>query len=181
MAQDEMARIDSETLGATIRADVATKEKAAQDTAVANAQNVDAFLHTKFTDEELYHWMVAEISTTYFQAYQLAYSIAKAPSAASTASSGSTTPATSSSATGTACARASSPARACTTTCAAWRPRTDPERARARDPQARLARSLDPYALVELRENGNVHDQPPELLFDLDNPGHYMRRLKSVA
>ena len=40
---------------------------------------------------------------------------------------------------------------------------------------------LDPYALVELRENHSCLISLPEILFDLDNPGHYLRRLKTVA
>lgn len=40
---------------------------------------------------------------------------------------------------------------------------------------------LDPRALVELRSTGTCTFQLPESLFDLDGPGHYFRRLKSVA
>jgi hypothetical protein len=40
---------------------------------------------------------------------------------------------------------------------------------------------LDPRALVELRSTGACMVQLPESLFDLDGPGHYFRRLKSVS
>ncbi|MEK6804176.1 MAG: insecticidal toxin protein [Nitrospirota bacterium] len=40
---------------------------------------------------------------------------------------------------------------------------------------------LDPLALVELRSTGSCTVQLPESLFDLDGPGHYFRRLKSVS
>lgn len=40
---------------------------------------------------------------------------------------------------------------------------------------------LDPRALVELRSKGTCTVQLPESLFDLDGPGHYFRRLKSVS
>ncbi|ULA65336.1 MAG: Insecticidal toxin protein [Nitrospira sp.] len=40
---------------------------------------------------------------------------------------------------------------------------------------------LDPRALVELRSTGSCTIQLPESLFDLDGPGHYFRRLKSVS
>ena len=40
---------------------------------------------------------------------------------------------------------------------------------------------LDPTALVELRETGSCMIDIPEMLFDLDNPGQYMRRLKCVS
>ena len=85
---------------------MANKDKAAQDNAVSNAQDVDDFLHSKFTNQELYDWMVGQTSTTYFQAYQLAYSIAKAAEQCFQRELAlARKPATSSSATGTACAR----------------------------------------------------------------------------
>jgi hypothetical protein len=40
---------------------------------------------------------------------------------------------------------------------------------------------LDPVALILLKETGECSISIPEVLFDLDNPGHYFRRLKSVA
>lgn len=40
---------------------------------------------------------------------------------------------------------------------------------------------LDPRALVELRSTGACTVQLPESLFDLEGPGHYFRRLKSVS
>lgn len=40
---------------------------------------------------------------------------------------------------------------------------------------------LDPLALIELRTTGRCKIVLPEELFDLDCPGHYFRRIKSVA
>ena len=40
---------------------------------------------------------------------------------------------------------------------------------------------LDPLALVELRATGSCTVALPEELFDMDGPGHYFRRIKSVA
>jgi len=34
-------------------------------------------MHSKYTNEDLYNWMITQISTTYFQSYQLVYDIAK--------------------------------------------------------------------------------------------------------
>ena len=41
--------------------------------------------------------------------------------------------------------------------------------------------SVDPLALVQLRQTGRCTVSLPEALFDLDGPGHYFRRLRSVA
>lgn len=40
---------------------------------------------------------------------------------------------------------------------------------------------VDPLALVQLRATGSCMASLPEELFDLDCPGHYFRRIKSVA
>ncbi|MBX9895652.1 MAG: hypothetical protein K2Y09_10810 [Nitrosomonas sp.] len=42
-------------------------------------------------------------------------------------------------------------------------------------------RQLNPVALLELKSIGTTQVTIPEWLFDLDGPGHYMRRIKSVA
>ncbi|EHK24835.1 uncharacterized protein TRIVIDRAFT_61595 [Trichoderma virens Gv29-8] len=42
-------------------------------------------------------------------------------------------------------------------------------------------RQLDPVALLNLRELGETKFDLPEVLFDLDFPGHYFRRIKSVS
>ena len=42
-------------------------------------------------------------------------------------------------------------------------------------------RQLDPFALLALKMMGSCTIVVPEWLFDRDCPGHYMRRVKSVA
>lgn len=39
----------------------------------------------------------------------------------------------------------------------------------------------DPLALIQLRATGRCTVRLPEMLFDMDGPGHYFRRIKSVA
>jgi hypothetical protein len=40
---------------------------------------------------------------------------------------------------------------------------------------------LDPLALLKLKAKGSCEFTVPEWLFDLDSPGHYFRRIKTVA
>ncbi|KAJ8108287.1 hypothetical protein OPT61_g8277 [Boeremia exigua] len=42
-------------------------------------------------------------------------------------------------------------------------------------------RSLNPLSLIRLREKGTCDFSLDEMLFDMDFPGHYLRRLKSVS
>jgi len=41
-------------------------------------------------------------------------------------------------------------------------------------------RQIDPYALNQLREKGDAKFKVPEVLFDIDHPGYYDRRIKSI-
>ncbi|AGL03145.1 hypothetical protein [Desulfoscipio gibsoniae] len=40
---------------------------------------------------------------------------------------------------------------------------------------------VDPFALIQLRTTGRCTVRLPEALFDMDGPGHYFRRIKTVA
>jgi len=42
-------------------------------------------------------------------------------------------------------------------------------------------RQINPVALLQLKETGTCEFGLPEVLFDMDYPGHYLRRLKSVS
>ncbi|KAJ4982592.1 toxin subunit protein [Stagonosporopsis vannaccii] len=42
-------------------------------------------------------------------------------------------------------------------------------------------RGLDPLSLIRLREQGTCDFSLDEIIFDMDFPGHYLRRLKSVS
>ena len=44
---------------------------------IANAQEIDQFLHDKFTNEELYLWMQGEISRLYYEYYRFAFDTAR--------------------------------------------------------------------------------------------------------
>ena len=44
---------------------------------VSQLQAVEDFLKNKFTSQQLYQWMLGQLSTLYFQAYQLAYTMAQ--------------------------------------------------------------------------------------------------------
>lgn len=182
LANDDIARVDAEAAMARIRVDVARKEKGSQDIAAQEASDVDDFLHTKFTNDQLYDWMVDQTSTTYFQAYQLAYSAAKAAeqcfrrelgipdsrfiqfgywdSLRQGLSAGD---------------KLLYDLRRLDSAFYLGHDREDEV-----TDTVSLA-NLDPYALMELRENRSCVVQLPELMFDLKHPGHYMRRLKAVS
>ncbi len=77
MASKELEQIAKQLNGANARLDIANKDLANQDLQISNSQAVSQFMLSKYTDQELYQWMIGRISQTYFQAYQLAYNLAK--------------------------------------------------------------------------------------------------------
>src|SRR5699024_10829951 len=44
---------------------------------IEQAEAEDEYLRNKYTNEQLYNWMLSEVSSVYFQAYHLAYDMAK--------------------------------------------------------------------------------------------------------
>jgi hypothetical protein len=73
----EMQQISKQILAATVRQAIANQDVTNQQLQIDNAQAEDDFMHSKFTNTDLYAYMIGQISTTYFQSYQLAYAMAK--------------------------------------------------------------------------------------------------------
>ncbi|MFE6063813.1 neuraminidase-like domain-containing protein [Streptomyces sp. NPDC056431] len=149
---------------------------------MTNSRDADVLLRGKYTNQELYDWMVGQLGTSYFQAYQLAYDVAKRAERALRHELGTD--------------------ETDFVSFGHWdslhkgllageRLLTDLHRmdaayyeANARELELTKRISLaqlDPGALQSLKETGRAYVSLPEALFDLDTPGHYMRRLKQVS
>ena len=181
-AAREIMHIDQQLLAASIREAVANAEVEAQRKQIGQATEMADLLETKYTNQELYDWMVTQISAVYFQAYQLAYDVAKRAE------------------------RAFRYELAAKDTnyvqfgywdsvrkglLAGERLLHDIRRMEVAyleqdQREHELVKhvsvwQLHPEGLLELRETGSCFFELPEPLFDLDHPGHYMRRIKSVS
>jgi hypothetical protein len=77
LANKELEQLDKQIASAQKKYDIAQNELANQDLQISNSQAVDQFMHSKYTNQDLYDWMIGQISQTYFQAYQLAFDLAK--------------------------------------------------------------------------------------------------------
>ncbi|MDQ1053860.1 peptidoglycan hydrolase-like protein with peptidoglycan-binding domain [Arthrobacter sp. SORGH_AS 212] len=77
LARKELSRLAKEIVVAQVREAVSQHELDAHLHAVEAAQSVDEFLRSKYTGAELYEWTLGQLSTVYFQAYQLAYDRAR--------------------------------------------------------------------------------------------------------
>ncbi|PWB49644.1 MAG: hypothetical protein C3F06_13815 [Candidatus Methanoperedenaceae archaeon] len=182
LAATEMAQIDKQIIAAEIRHSIAEKELENHELQRENAEEIEAYMKDKFTNKELYNWMIGQISSIYFQTYQLGYDVAKRTERAyryelgledsnfiqfgywDSLKKG---------------------------LLAGEKLHYDLKRMEVTylDQNKReyeitkhvsLA-LLDPVALIKLKETGECFMDLPEALFDLDYPGHYMRRIKSAS
>ncbi len=182
LADKELERIDKQIAAAEIRRAVAQNELDNHTKQIEQARAVDAFMQDKFTNEELYDWMVSQLSAVYFQSYQLAYDLARRAEKAYQH-------------------ELALPEQSFIDfgywdslkkgLLAGERLHRDLKRMEVAylDNDRRQyelskhisLRMLDPIALINLREEGECFISIPHVLFDLDYPGHYLRRIKAVS
>lgn len=182
LANKELEQIERQIAASDIRVAIAEKELRNHDLQVENAREADDFMRSKFTNRELYDWMVGQISGIYFQSYQLAYDVAKRAELAYRHELG---------------LRESSFIQfgywdsLKKGLLAGERLSYDLKRMEIAylDQNKReyeivkhvSLMSIDPVALVKLKQAGDCFVTLPEALFDIDYTGHYMRRIKSVG
>lgn len=181
-AAREIMQIDRQITAAAIRKAITRLEREQIERQIAQAELVEEHFKTKYTNAELYGWMQGQIAGIYFQAYQLASALAKQAERCFRFERGVTN---------------SNYIQA-----GVWdnlrkgllageklqlqlkqleRAYLDQNR---RDFEITRQVSLlqhAPLALIRLRETGRCEFDIPESLYDMDYPGHYMRRIKSVS
>jgi hypothetical protein len=170
-------------VAARIRLEIAERELDNHAAQVTHAQAIDAYMRGKFSNLELYDWMSGQLATLYFQTYQLAFDLAKRAERAYRHE------------------LAIKPTEPPIIKFGHWdslhkgllageRLGHDLERLDlaymdrdVREFELRKSVSLaevDPAQLQALRETGKCDFGVPEVLFDLDHPGHYLRRIRAV-
>src|SRR5262249_52801091 len=71
LAAREVKQIEQQVTAAQIRLAIAQRELANHDLQIDNARATDEFLRGKYTSQDLYQWMIGQVSGAYFQSYQL--------------------------------------------------------------------------------------------------------------
>jgi hypothetical protein len=181
LAKKEIAQVDQQIVVAEIRKDSAESDLKSHDVQIENSKKSDEFMRARFTNKELYDWMVGQISAVYFKSYQLAHEFAKKAER---------------------CYRFELGNDDAFISYGYWdsmkkglqsadglihdikRMQTSYLEKNKREYEITKHVSLaqlDPLALVRLRATGSTDFELPEVLFDMDHPGQYFRRLKSVA
>jgi hypothetical protein len=77
LAERELEQLDRQIASAELRIAIAEKDFDNHLLQIENSKAIDEFMHSKYTNLELYDWMIGQVSQVYFQSYQLAYDLAK--------------------------------------------------------------------------------------------------------
>jgi hypothetical protein len=181
-ARKELEQIEKQLVAAEIRMAIAEKELKNHEKQIDNANEVDAYLKSKYTNKELYNWMISQLSTLYFGSYQLAYDLARRAEMAYRHELGLP---------GSDFIKFGYWDSLKKGLLAGERLHFDLKRMeiayleqnrREYEITKHVSLALvDPTQLLRLKQTGECYLNLPEVIFDLDFPGHYMRRIKSVS
>jgi hypothetical protein len=181
MSRSELAQIDQQIVAAELRKEIAGKDLAAHDLQIENAEKMSAAMLDKYTNQQLYQWMVDQITSVYYSAYKLAYDTAKKAERCYQHELGTSD-------TFLAFQYWDSRKKGLQTADKLLydlkRMETSYLEANRREYEITRhvsLRQLDPLALARLRATGTCDFEIPEVLYDMDYPGQYFRRIKSVA
>ena len=185
LAAHELMQIGRQILTSLIAEQIAHHEYLDIQQQIKNAQEVDQFLQDKFTNEELYGWMRGEISRLYYEYYRFAFDTARKSEKTMKQEllrpeldaqdfvkfnywDGGRKGLLSGEALYLDVKRME----------LAYHDNNKRELELTRHVSLR---QLNPLALLTLKATGSCQVTIPEWLYDRDCPGHYMRRIKSVA
>lgn len=181
LSDKELKQIDEQITAANIRLEIFKTDLKNHDLQIENSQKTDEFMRSKFTNKDLYQWMIAQISGVYFRAYQLAYNTAKKAERSYQHELGTTD-------TFLQYGYWDSLKKGLQSADVLYhdikRMETSYFDANKREYELTKHVSLallDPLALVRLRATSACDFEIPEALFDMDHPGHYFRRIKTVS
>jgi Tc toxin complex TcA C-terminal TcB-binding domain len=182
LAFKELAQIDKQIAAANIRVAIAERDLDNTIRQIEQSEEIQEFLRNKYTGEELYSWMQGEISTIYFQCYQMAYDLAKKAERCYRFERGLTN------SNFIRFGAWDSLRKGLLSGERLYLQLKQMERAfmegNRREYELTKHYSLmlnDPQALISLKGLGQCEIELPEALFDTDYPGHYMRRVKNVS
>jgi hypothetical protein len=181
-AAREIDTIHKQCLAARLRLDIAVREQTNTEQQMSDAADVETFLKTKATNTELFSWLEGEIGGLWSQAHDLAKQMARRAEQCYRFERGAPT------ASFIAPSQYTGLKEKLIEGERLYLALRQMERSYLEQDQREYEitkhvsiASLDPLQLISLKETGACVIDLPEALFDLDFPGHYFRRIKSVS
>ena len=182
LAKLEMDQLDKQIEVSEIQKNIAIEERKNNRLQLQNLKEVEEVMRSKFTNEELYQWVIDQVSKIFFKSYQLVYDLAKKAEKAyqfEIADDNSNF-----------------------IQFGYWDSlkkgllsgdklffdlkRMESAYMERNKREFEITQSfslmqLNPFALIKLKNEGSGLFDIPEMAFDLVYPGHYFRRIKSVS
>jgi len=182
LATKELAQIDKQITAAEIRIAIAENDLSTHDKQIENSKGVEEFLRNKYTNQDLYGWMLSQISAVYFQSYKLAYDMAKRAERAFRFERGVTESNFIQFGYWDSFTKGLLAGEKLLLDLKRMEVAYMDQNRREHEITKHVSLMLhDPLALIQLKETGRCEVELPERVFDADFPGHYMRRIKSVS
>jgi hypothetical protein len=181
MSQHDIDQIDRQIKAAELRKLIAEKEIEIHEKILEQTDQVYDFMKDKFTSKDLYQWMSSQLQGVYFQAYKMAYELAKSAERAFHYERNSSD---------------------IYVNFGHWDSLKKgllageklmlelnqlekayiEENARTFEIEKSISlNQLDPKHLLDVKQNGKCEFELAERLFDLDFPGHYCRKIKTIS
>ena len=181
IADHELEQLEAQKVAALTQVELAKAELANLEKQIEDSEVIDAFIRSRYTNDQLYDWLARRIKQVYKQAYNLAHRMALAAEQAY---------------------RFELQREDSFIGYQYWDQthagllagdmlvqdlrRMDAAYIDNYQREYELTKvvslaQVDPYALAILRETGKCYFTVPEWVYDLDHPGHIRRRIKSVS
>jgi hypothetical protein len=178
----ELSQLDAQLDAADVRVAIAQSELRNQSTLVEQSKAVGDFLQEKHTTEELYEWMVGQLASLYYQSYELAYKVAKQAEVAFRRDLGLRSSDWIQFGYWDSLKRGLLAGESLALDLKRMEAAYLEQNARDYEITKHVSLlSLDPKAFLDLKSTGTCQFELPEWLFDLDYPGHYLRRIRSAS
>lgn len=182
LATKEIMHVDKQILGARIRKAIAERELDNHRKQIEQVKETEQFMKDKYTNRELYNWMVGQISSIYFQSYQLAYDVAKRAERAYRQELGLGDSNFIQFGYWDSLRKGLLSGEALFQDIKRMEVSYLEKNRREYEITKHVSLlQVDPLALIKLRITGVCEVSLPEELFDMDGPGQYFRRIKNVA
>jgi len=181
LAKKELAQIDKQIVAAEIRKELSETDFKNHELQIDNAKKTDEFMRSKFTNKELYDWMIGQISSVYFRAYQLAHDFAKKAERSYRFELGNDDSFISYGYWDSMKKGLQSADHLIHDIKRMETSYLDKHKREYELTKHVSLSILDPLALVRLRATGVCDFEIPEAIYDMDHAGHYFRRIKSVS
>jgi hypothetical protein len=185
LAASELMQIGRQIISSLIREQIVKNEYENHKKQIEHAQEIDTFLKDKFTNRDFYVWMQSEISKIYYESYKFAFDIAKKAEQTMKLElmrkelddmnfikfnywdSG---------------RKGLLSGEALYLDLKRMEMAYHDHNKREYEMTKHVSlQQLNPNALLQLKATGSCEITIPEWLFDMDGPGHYMRRIKTVS